>query len=82
MRGLLAATLLFVTPAFAEEPPIEAMQDASYSCTSGEDHDGGKITEEASKAACIQAIELLLKISDMGYCRAADLTWKPCGAAE
>lgn len=61
MRWLLiAAALLFAAGANAEGLSEEDLLDAVYACKSGENHDGEKISEAESKAACIKAIDALM----------------------
>ena len=63
MKTILSAALLFaaVTAVSADEASNEALWDAVYSCKSGENHDGEKISPEESKAACITAIDIMVE---------------------
>jgi hypothetical protein len=71
MRMIIAAAILVAaTAAGAEEASQEALWDAVYACKSGENHDGEKISAEASKAACVTAIDLAMSEKPL----------KPCGA--
>lgn len=72
MKTILTAALLVaaISGASATEASQEALWDAVYACKSGENHDGEKITAEASKAACVTAIDLAM----------AEKPLTPCGA--
>lgn len=63
MKTILTAALLVaaITAANAMEASDEALWDAVYACKSGENHDGDKISAEASKAACIIAIDIMVE---------------------
>lgn len=78
MKTVLLAALLLATPAFAAAPQVENLDEAVYACTEGENHDGEKISEADSKAACVDAVDMLLKLSQSGYCLNADGDWAMC----
>lgn len=62
---ILTAILMLgvLAPAFAADDN-EALSEAVYACEAGENHDGEKISAEASKAACLVAIRLLTEIAE------------------
>jgi hypothetical protein len=62
MKMILSAALFFAAATAANaEASQEALWDAVYACKSGENHDGEKISQEASKEACIRAIDMLVE---------------------
>ena len=64
MKMILTAAMMFFPLATANAAGSEAIDDAVYACTSGENHDGDKISAEESKAACLLAIKLLKEAAD------------------
>jgi len=76
MKTLLIAAMLIATPALAVE--TEALDDAVYSCKSGENHDGDKISDDDVRVACLKAIDLLYQLSEQGYCHMPDGGWAMC----
>lgn len=53
--------------------------DANYTCVSGENHDGEKVSATEIEAACDEAIRLLAVLRDNGWCTDANrIEWFRC----
>lgn len=84
MRALLITAVIFASTSAIAAPmePEEAIDNwraANWTCSSGKDHDGGKVSEAVLKKACIELGILTTRLSDAGYCfdaKAAE--WAAC----
>jgi len=84
MKSLLLTAVVFAsTGAFAApmepEEAINNWRAANWTCSSGQDHDGGKASDAAVKKACINLGILTTRLSDAGYCfDAKSFEWVAC----
>lgn len=66
-------------PALALEFSVERLEEQASACRTGMSHDGGALNEDATLAACREAVDLYVTANKMGLCYdAARHDWRTC----
>lgn len=77
----LIASAISITSSTPTDPAqaVERWGDALYTCSSGENHDGEKVSEADMKTACIALGVITTRLTDANYCYDASThIWEQC----